>query len=163
MEIRARQPGQVLPLLSLYRPSPFTCWRSMEAGPAYQINLSTKSDRAGRGLRNPRSGTAFKRGRSDAYICNGGHGTGHAKEKSMTPDDITRVEFLGGPEDGRVFDAEAFRGITEAASDESDEIPLIVREDRGGADEEAEFHLLGLYVAKGQRGSTLQYQWAGLP
>ena len=144
MEIRARQPGQVLPLLSLYRPSPFTCWRSMEAGPAYQINLSTISDRAGRGLRNPRSGTAFKRGRSDAYICNGGHGTGHAKEK-------------------RVFDAEAFRGITEAASDESDEIPLIVREDRGGADEEAEFHLLGLYVAKGQRGSTLQYQWAGLP
>ena len=135
----------------------------MEAVPAYQINLPTISDRAGRGLGNPRSGVFPKEADPTRTFAGGGHGTGHAKEKSMTPDDITRVEFLGGPEDGRVFDAEAFRGITEAASDESDEIPLIVREDRGGADEEAEFHLLGLYVAKGQRGSTLQYQWAGLP
>jgi hypothetical protein len=76
---------------------------------------------------------------------------------------VTKIEFFGGPEDGRVLDAEVFEDFAEAVAEEGAEsIPMMVQEDAPGDEERGEFQFIGLYVAKETIGSTLQYHWAGI-
>jgi hypothetical protein len=77
---------------------------------------------------------------------------------------VTKIEFFGGPEDGRVLDAEALNELTETPLGEgSDSIPMILQDNAPRGPERGEFHLIGLYVAKEMVGTTLQYHWSGIP
>ena len=43
---------------------------------------------------------------------------------------VTKIEFFGGPEDGRVLDAEIFQEFAEAVAEEGAEsIPMMVQDD----------------------------------
>lgn len=77
---------------------------------------------------------------------------------------VTRIEFFGGPEDGRVLDVDALRhlaGVALATGAES--IPMLVESDSTGDSERGKVHLTGLYVPKSTIGSTLQYHWSPVP
>ena len=77
---------------------------------------------------------------------------------------VTKIEFFGGPEDGRVLDAEAFLELTESTlGEDSEKIPMLVQEDAPRGAERGDFHLIGLYVGKETVGSTLRYHWSALP
>lgn len=82
----------------------------------------------------------------------------------MKGQSVRKIEFVGGPEDGRVIDAEAFLLLSSEANHNEDYIPLIVRDNEGAPPgEEAEFRLLGLYVMEKVVGETLLYHWAPVP
>lgn len=72
---------------------------------------------------------------------------------------IARVEFVGGPEDGRTVNSEQFRGweaMTESIGEPP--MPVAIGESTIPSDEE-ELELLGIYVIGGVNGSTLRYIW----
>ena len=76
---------------------------------------------------------------------------------------VTKIAFFGGPEDGRVLDAEALYELTETTLGEgSESLPMIVQENGLENSERGEFHLIGLYVAKETVGTTLEYHWSGI-
>ncbi|QJE95999.1 hypothetical protein [Luteolibacter luteus] len=72
---------------------------------------------------------------------------------------IARVEFVGGPEDGRIVNADQFRGweaMTESVGEPP--MPVAIGEGTIPADGE-ELELLGMYVIGEVEGSTLRYMW----
>lgn len=72
---------------------------------------------------------------------------------------IARVEFVGGPEDGRIVNAEQFRGwesLTESVGEPP--MPVAIGESTIPADGE-ELELLGIYVIGDVQGATLRYIW----
>ena len=72
---------------------------------------------------------------------------------------IERVEFVGGPEDGRIVNADQFRGweaLTESVGEPP--MPVAIGEGTIPAGGE-ELELLGIYVIGEVAGSTLRYAW----
>lgn len=75
----------------------------------------------------------------------------------MQPLAVRRIEFLGGPEDGRVLDVSCLQRVlhgVDAAG--ADQIPMIERDmnSRGTV-----YRVIGCYVASELRGKTLLYYW----
>lgn len=75
---------------------------------------------------------------------------------------VTRIEFFGGPEDGRVLDAEALQLLAETPLGHGPErIPMLIEMER----DQAEAHRsvwAGSYIAGSAREGTLVYHWAEL-
>ena len=78
----------------------------------------------------------------------------------MRTSSITRVEFMGGPEDGLVLNAQLFRVGHEEDEDDTELIPVV--SDHNERDEFTdEILLLGYYVIGEVVGKTLRYDWKG--
>lgn len=78
----------------------------------------------------------------------------------MRTSSITRVEFMGGPEDGLVLNAQLFRVGHEDNEDDTELIPVVA--DHNERDEFTdEILLLGYYVIGEVVGKTLRYDWKG--
>lgn len=75
---------------------------------------------------------------------------------------VTRFEFFGGPEDGRILDAEALQLLAEISPERRPErIPMLI-ELEPGESEPAQAFWAGSYVAGSAREGTLEYHWAEL-
>jgi len=73
---------------------------------------------------------------------------------------ITQVEFFGGPEDGRVINAELFRDFHGGDGEPLARELAVVRGDERNP--RAGLQLLGHYLIEGTRGKTLRYRWRAL-
>lgn len=79
-----------------------------------------------------------------------------ASKDTVKAPQIAYVEFFGGPEDGRVIDAEVFRDFQVECEAMARVLPLMMRDEmRPGS----ELQLLGYYVMEGVKRGTLRYQW----
>lgn len=82
-------------------------------------------------------------------------------------EDIKQVEFIGGPEDGRLVDSsllESFEFEIDAGGQAP--IPLLLRMDDQPdfeAGDEVELQFLGVYVAQGVRDGRLRFEWMTKP
>ncbi len=75
----------------------------------------------------------------------------------MKPLAIARIEFLGGPEDGRVLDVDYLQTLFHGAdATGSDQIPMI---ERDLSCPESVYRVIGCYVARERKGKTLLYHW----
>lgn len=75
----------------------------------------------------------------------------------MQPLAVTRIEFLGGPEDGRVLDVNCLEKVFHGAdANGADQIPMIERDisSRGTV-----YRVIGCYVARELKGKKLIYHW----
>ncbi|QJE96002.1 hypothetical protein [Luteolibacter luteus] len=74
----------------------------------------------------------------------------------MNAPQIAHVEFYGGPEDGRVIDAEVFRDFQMECGGMAQVLPLMIRDEtRSGS----ELELIGYYVMENVKRGTLRYRW----
>ncbi|MEO7097795.1 MAG: hypothetical protein ABI162_00420 [Luteolibacter sp.] len=85
----------------------------------------------------------------------------------MKEEYIKLVEFIGGPEDGRLLDS-SFLDCFEFEMDaqEHGSIPLMLNMDgqqEFEAGDEVEVQLLGVYVAKKVEGGRLKFEWIAKP
>lgn len=76
----------------------------------------------------------------------------------MNAPQIICVEFFGGPEDGRVIDAEVFREFQVECEAMAQVLPLMMRDE---SRLDSKLQLLGYYVMEGLKRGTLRYQWEG--
>ena len=75
----------------------------------------------------------------------------------MQPIAVTRIEFLGGPEDGRVLDVSCLERVFYGAdASGADQIPMIERDLRSTG---TVYRVIGCYVACELRKKTLLYHW----
>lgn len=74
----------------------------------------------------------------------------------MKAPQIAHVEFFGGPEDGRVIDAEVFRDFQMECEGTAQILPLMMRDE---TKPDSELMLIGYYVMEGVRRGTLRYRW----
>ena len=85
----------------------------------------------------------------------------------MKQEDIKQVEFIGGPEDGRLMDSSVLESLEfEIDSEGYGHIPLMLRMDEQPdfeAGDEVELQFLGVYIAKGVKGGRLRLEWIGKP
>jgi hypothetical protein len=72
---------------------------------------------------------------------------------------ITRIEFFGGPEDGRVLDADLFYQLAGGESADFDRIAMLARDESLPGDV---YHVIGTYVASEMKGKTLLYLWVAI-
>ena len=68
----------------------------------------------------------------------------------------TRIEFFGGPEDGRVLDADLFIQLAGGEQADLDRIAMLAKDPRETGDI---YHVIGTYVASQMKGKTLLYRW----
>ncbi len=82
---------------------------------------------------------------------------------TMKPKRVEQVEFIGGPEDGRVIDSRSLPLLKVAVGDDGTrEIPMFVRLDDDFEVEEGdelELVLIGQYVCEPGEGERLKYRW----
>lgn len=69
---------------------------------------------------------------------------------------ITRIEFFGGPEDGRVLEADLFFQLAGGETAEMERLAMLARDESAPG---SVFHVVGTYVASEKRGKTLLYRW----
>jgi hypothetical protein len=69
---------------------------------------------------------------------------------------VTRIEFFGGPEDGRVLEAELFFQLAGGEQADLDRIAMLAKDPRETGDV---YHVIGTYVASQMKGKTLLYRW----
>jgi hypothetical protein len=74
----------------------------------------------------------------------------------MPPISITRIEFFGGPEDGRVLDADLFFQLAGGESADFDRLAMLARDEYQAGDV---YHVIGTYMASEMKGKTLLYRW----
>ncbi len=69
---------------------------------------------------------------------------------------ITRIEFFGGPEDGRVLDADLFFQLAGGEAAEMDRLAMLAQDE---SEPGSVFRVVGTYVAGEKKGKTLRYCW----
>jgi hypothetical protein len=75
----------------------------------------------------------------------------------MKPLSVTCIEFLGGPEDGRVLDLGYLETLLHGTNAEgADQIPMIERDLQSTG---TVYRVIGCYVAGERKGKTLLYHW----
>ena len=77
--------------------------------------------------------------------------------------DIRRLEFIGGPEDGRIVELSAAVALNIPAPSEA-AVPLLLHGDLSDVREgdEIELTLLGQYVPASRKGDCVKYEWVPL-
>ena len=88
-------------------------------------------------------------------------------ELRMKENNIKHVEFIGGPEDGRILDA-SFLDNFEFDSDSGEHANIRLMMKLGDprpleVGDEQELQLLGEYVAKEVKDGRLRYEWFAKP
>jgi hypothetical protein len=80
----------------------------------------------------------------------------------MNSTPVTRIEFFGGPEDGRVLDAEALQLLAETPLARGPErIPMLIEVELNQAESHKSVWA-GSYIAGSTREGTLVYHWTEL-
>jgi hypothetical protein len=75
----------------------------------------------------------------------------------MKPLAVTYIEFLGGPEDGRVLEVGYLETLFHGANAEgADQIPMIERDMHHTG---TVYRVIGCYVARERKGKKLLYHW----
>lgn len=73
---------------------------------------------------------------------------------------VTRFVFFGGPEDGRILDAEVLLLLDEVSPERGPErIPMLIELEPGDSNPAGAFWA-GSYIAGSAREGTLPYHWA---